>query len=108
MMQGATEVALTVLDPLGYLDEIPLCVAYELNGKEIHDFPHTTDLYKAKPVLKKMPGWKCDITGIREFSKLPKEAQDYVNEIEKLIGFPITMVSNGPGREDIIMRKPQL
>mgnify|MGYP001379976711 CR=1 FL=1 len=108
MMQGATEVALTVLDPLGYLDEIPMCVAYELNGKEIRNFPHSTDLYKAKPVLKKMPGWKCDITGIREFGKLPKETQDYVNEIEKLIGFPITMVSNGPAREDIIRRTPQI
>ncbi|MGI6203807.1 MAG: adenylosuccinate synthase [Anaerovoracaceae bacterium] len=107
-LQGATEVALTVLDPLGYLDEIPICVAYELGGKEIHDFPHSTDLYKAKPVLKNMPGWKCDITGIREFDKLPKEAQDYVNEIEKLIGFPITMVSNGPGREDIIYREPRI
>ncbi|MEA4922312.1 MAG: adenylosuccinate synthase [Eubacteriaceae bacterium] len=106
--QGATEVALTVLDPLGYLDEVPICVGYELNGEVIETFPNTTDLYKAKPVWKKLPGWKSDITGIRDFAKLPKECQNYVNEIEKLIGFPITMVSNGPGREDIIMRKPQL
>ena len=69
---------------------------------------HSQKLEKAKPVLKKLPGWKCDITGIREFDKLPAEAQNYVNEIEKLIGFPITYVSNGPGREDIIKRTPQL
>lgn len=107
-MQGTTEVALTVLDPLGYLDEIPVCVAYELDGKEITNFPNTVDCYKAKPVLKKLPGWKCDIRGIREFEKLPQEAQNYVDEIEKLIGFPITLVSNGPGRNDIIHRTPKL
>lgn len=106
--QGATQVALTVLDPLGYLDEIPICIGYELNGKVSTDFPHTTDLYKAKPVLRNLPGWKCDITGIRDFDKLPVECQNYVNEIEKEIGFPITMVSNGPGRNDIIMRTPQI
>ena len=107
MTQGTTEVAFTVLDPLGYLDEIPVCVGYEIDG-EITRFPTTARLEKAKPVLKKLPGWKCDITGIREFDKLPAEAQNYVNEIEKLIGFPITYVSNGPGREDIIKRTPQL
>ena len=105
-LQGATEVALTVLDPLGYLDEIPLCVGYELDGKETQDFPNTTDLAICKAIYKNMPGWKCDITGIRKFEDLPKEAQEYVNEIERQIGFPITMVSNGPAREDIIERKP--
>ena len=105
-LQGATEVALTVLDPLGYLDEIPLCVGYELDGKETQDFPNTTDLARCKAIYQKMPGWKCDITGIRKFEDLPKEAQEYVNEIERQIGFPITMVSNGPAREDIIERKP--
>lgn len=105
-LQGATEVALTVLDPLGYLDEIPLCVGYEMDGKEIQDFPNVTDLSRCKAIYKKMPGWKCDITGIRKFEDLPQEAQDYVNEIERQIGFPITMVSNGPAREDIIQRKP--
>lgn len=104
-MQGATEVALTVLDPLGYLDEIPICVGYEIDGEVTTDFPNTTQLYKAKPVLKKLPGWKCDIRGIREFDKLPAECQNYVNEIEKEIGVSITMVSNGPGRDDIIIRK---
>lgn len=104
MIQGTTEVAFTVLDPLGYLDEIPVCVAYEIDGEITTRFPSTAKLEKAKPVLKKLPGWKCDITGIKEFDKLPIEAQNYVNEIEKLIGFPITYVSNGPGREDIIRR----
>ncbi len=104
-MQGATEVALTVLDPLGYLDEIPICVGYDINGEITTDFPNTTQLYKAKPVIKKLPGWKCDIRGIKEFDKLPEACQNYVKEIEKEIGVPITMVSNGPGREDIIIRK---
>lgn len=108
MVQGTTEVAFTVLDPLGYLDEIPVCVGYEIDDKVTDRFPCTSKLEKAKPVIKKLPGWKCDITGIREFDKLPAEAQNYVNEIEKLIGFPITYVSNGPGREDIIKRTPQL
>ncbi|MGI6212125.1 MAG: adenylosuccinate synthase [Anaerovoracaceae bacterium] len=106
LVQGATEVALTVLDPLGYLDEIPICTAYELNGETLHDFPNTTDLYRAKPVYKMMKGWKCDITGIRKFEDLPQACQDYVNEIERQIGFPITLVSNGPSREDIIKRTP--
>lgn len=105
-MQGTTEVALTVIDPLGYLDEIPICVGYDVNGEEHQDFPNTTYLYQAKPILKTLPGWKCDVTGIRKWEDLPKECQEYVNEIERQIGFPITMVSNGPGREDIIPRKP--
>lgn len=106
--QGATEIALTVLDPLGYLDEIPICVGYEIEGQITTEFPHTTDLEKAKPVLKKLPGWKEDIRGIHQFHKLPKACQDYVNEIEKQIGFPITYVSNGPGRDDIIQRMPRI
>lgn len=105
-MQGTTEVALTVIDPLGYLDEIPICVGYDIKGEEHQDFPNTTYLYQAKPILKKLKGWKKDVRGIKEFDKLPIECQEYVNEIERQIGFPITMVSNGPGREDIIMRKP--
>lgn len=106
--QGATEIALTVLDPLGYLDEIPICVGYEIEGQMTTEFPHTTDLEKAKPVLKRLPGWKEDIRGIHQFHKLPKACQDYVNEIEKQIGFPITYVSNGPGRDDIIQRTPRI
>jgi len=104
-MQGATEVALTVLDPLGYLEEIPICVGYEIDGEVTGEFPNTTQLYKAKPILRKLPGWNCDIRGIRDFDKLPPECQNYVKEIEKEIGVPITMVSNGPGRNDIIIRK---
>ncbi len=106
MLQGATDVALTVLDPLGYLDEIPLCVGYEMNGEVIQDMPHTTELMHCKPVYKMMKGWKCDITGIRKFEELPIECQEYVNEIERQLGYPITMVSNGPAREDIIYRTP--
>ena len=104
-LQGATDVAFTVLDDLGYLDEIPVCVAYELDGKEITEFPVTKDLRRCKPVYRTLKGWKCDIRGIRKFEDLPQEAQDYVNFIESQIGYPITMVSNGPGRDDIIYRR---
>ena len=107
-VQGATEVALTVLDVLGYLDEIPMCVGYEIDGKVIKDFPVTRELEKAKPVLKKMPGWKCDIRGIKKYEELPKECRDYIEAIEEEIGVPITMVSNGPKRHDIIMRESRL
>ena len=107
-VQGATEVALTVLDPLGYLDEIPICVAYDVNGKIMEDFPNTTYLYQATPVLEKLPGWKCDITGIRKWEDLPENCRNYVDEIERRIGCPITYVSNGPAREDIIRRTPKL
>lgn len=105
-VQGATQVALTVVDPLGYLDEIPICIGYDVGGEIHEDFPNTTYLYKAKPIYKKMKGWKSNITGIREWDKLPKECQEYVNEIERRLGVPITMVSNGPAREDIIPRTP--
>ena len=104
-IQGATEVALTVLDVLGYLDEIPMCVGYEIDGKVTKDFPTTTELNKAKPVWKTMPGWKCDIRGIKEYDKLPKECRDYIETIEAELGVPITMVSNGPSRHEIIKRK---
>ena len=107
-LQGCTDVALSVLDALGYLDEIPVCTGYEIDGEVTTDFPVTSLLKKAKPVLKVMKGWKCDIRGIREFEDLPKEAQDYVNFIEEQIGYPITMVSNGPKRSDIIYRKSPL
>jgi adenylosuccinate synthase len=107
-VQGATDVAFTVLDDLGYLDEIPVCVAYELDGKQITEFPVTKDLKRCKPVYKVFPGWKCDIRGIRRFEDLPQKAQDYVNFIEQQIGYPITMVSNGPAREDIIYRESPL
>lgn len=102
--QGATQVVLTALDCLSYLDEIKLCVGYEIDGKVTKDFPNTHLLKKAKPVLVTLPGFKSDIRGIKEFDKLPKEARDYVLFIEKEIGTPITMVSNGPRREEIIYR----
>lgn len=107
-LQGATDVAFTVLDALGYLDEIPVCVGYEIDGEVTTDFPVTYKLEKAKPVLKKLPGWKCDICGIRNFDELPENCRKYVEFIEEQIGFPITMVSNGPGREDIIYRESPL
>ncbi|MBQ1368962.1 MAG: adenylosuccinate synthase [Firmicutes bacterium] len=103
-MQGATQVALTAIDCLSYLDEIPVCVAYEIDGKTVTNFPVTPLLKKAKPILKVFPGWKCNIRGITEFDKLPEEAKNYVLFIEKELGVPITMVSNGPGREEIIFR----
>ena len=104
-IQGATEVALTVVDALGYLDEIPRCVGYEIDGKVTKDFPTTSLLKKAKPVWKVLPGWKCDIRGIRKYEDLPEACRDYIETIEGELGVPITMVSNGPGRDDIILRK---
>ncbi len=103
-IQGTTDVAFTVLDVLGYLDEIPICVGYEIDGEVTTDFPTTSKLEKAKPVLKTMPGWKEDIRGIKEYDKLPENCRKYIEFIEEQIGFPITMVSNGPKREDIIIR----
>ena len=103
-MQGATDVAFTVLDVLGYLDEIPVCVGYEIDGEVTSEFPVTSRLEKAKPVLKTLPGWKCDIRGIKEYDKLPLNCRKYIEFVEEQLGFPITMVSNGPGRDEIIYR----
>ena len=103
-MQGTTDVAFSVLDVLGYLDEIPVCVAYEIDGQKTTDFPVTHLLEKAKPVLEVLPGWKCDIRGIRKYEDLPENCRKYVEFIEKQIGYPITIISNGPGRDDIIYR----
>ncbi|MCR4924858.1 MAG: adenylosuccinate synthase [Clostridiales bacterium] len=102
--QGATQVVLTAIDCLSYLDEIPVCVGYEIDGKVTKEFPVTPLLKKAKPVLTTLKGWKTDIRGIKEFDKLPSEAQNYVLFIEKELGIPVTMVSNGPKREEIIFR----
>ena len=104
-MQGATQVSLTVLDVLGYLDELPICVGYEIDGKITRDFPVTAELKKAKPVYEKLPGWKCEIKGVRKYEELPENCRKYIEFIEKELGVPVTMVSNGPGREDIIYRK---
>ncbi len=103
-LQGTTDVAFTVLDVLGYLDEIPVCTAYEINGEQTTEFPTTALLEKAKPVIEKLPGWKCDIRGIRKYEDLPENCRKYIEFVEERIGYPITMVSNGPGREDIIYR----
>ena len=107
-LQGTTEVAFTVLDILKYLDEIPVCVAYEIDGKETKDFPVTCKLEKAKPVLRTFKGWKTDIRGIKNYDDLPAECKEYVEFIEKEIGYPITMISNGPSRDDIIYRTSPL
>ena len=103
-IQGATGVAFTVLDVLGYLDEIPVCTGYEIDGKVTTDFPTTHLLEKAKPVYEVLPGWKCDIRGIKKYEDLPENCLKYIEFIEKHIECPITMVSNGPGRDDIIFR----
>ena len=107
-MQGATSVALTVLDPLGYLKEIPMCVGYEIDGVVTKDFPTTQKLEKAKPVYKVLPGWNCDIRGIRNYEDLPEACRNYIDTIEQEIQVPITLVSNGPGREEIIHRESKL
>jgi adenylosuccinate synthase len=103
-VQGATEVALTVLDALEYLDEIPICVAYDLDGEIIEHFPNPAQLDRARPVLEKLPGWRCDVSEIRTFQDLPQNAQAYVLRIEELIGVPIKWVSVGPQREAMIVR----
>ena len=103
-IQGATEVALTVLDVLGYLDELPVCVGYEIDGEITRDFPATSRLAKATPVYKVLPGWKTDIRGIKKYEDLPENCRNYIEFIEKELGVKISMVSNGPKREDIIYR----
>ena len=103
-IQGATEVAFTVLDVLGYLDEIPVCIGYEIDGEVTRDFPTTAKLEKAKPVFTKLPGWKTDIRGIKNYADLPENCRKYIEFVEKEIEEPITMVSNGPGRDDIILK----
>ena len=103
-LQGTTDVAFTVVDVLGYLDEIPVCTGYEIDGKVTTEFPVTNQLEKAKPVLEVLPGWKCDIRGIKKYEDLPENCRKYIEFVEEHIGYPITMVSNGPGRDDIIYR----
>ncbi len=103
-VQGATEVALTVLDALGYLDEIKVCTAYEIDGKLVKSFPVNAELEKAKPVLETLPGWKCDIRGIKKYEELPENCRKYIEFIEREIGVPIKVVTNGPKREEFILR----
>ena len=103
-VQGSTSVALTVLDVLGYLDKIPVCVGYEIDGKRVDSFPNTNKLKKAKPILKIMDGWKCDISNITKYEDLPLNCRKYIEFAEKEIGVPIKIVSNGPSRDNIIYR----
>lgn len=103
-VQGATKVAFSVIDVLGYLDEIPVCVGYEIDGKVTKTFPVTPELDRCQPVWQMLPGWKSEIRGIRTFDALPKECQHYILFAEQELGVPIQMISNGPGREDIIYR----
>lgn len=107
-LQSATEVALTVLDVLGYLKEIKVCVGYEIDGKVTTDFPVTPLLNKAKPVYETLPGWNCDIRGIKNYDELPENCKNYIDFIEKHIETPITMVSNGPERHEILKRTPKI
>ena len=107
-LQGTTDVAFTVLDVLGYLEEIPVCIGYEVDGVVTTEFPTTGKLEKAKPVLKTLPGWNKEIRGIRTYDELPENCKAYIEFVEEQIGYPITMVSNGPGRDDIIYRKSTL
>lgn len=103
-MQGTTQAVLTVLDVLGYLETLPVCVGYEIDGKVTKDFPTTHYLKKAKPVYEYLPGWNCDIRGIKTYDKLPENCRKYIEFIEKELEVPVTMISNGPGRHDIIYR----
>ena len=107
MVQGATQVALTCLDVLGYLDEIKVCVGYEIDGQVTDRFPTTPSLMRAKPVFETLPGWKSDVRGITDFEALPEQAKNYVKFLESYIGVPITIVSTGPKRHEIAMRQPQ-
>ena len=103
-VQGATSIAFTVLDTLGYLDEIKVCTAYEIDGKITEDFPAPYKLKNAKPVYTTLPGWKCDISKIKNYEDLPEECKKYIEFAEKYIGVPINIVSNGPSRDNIIYR----
>ena len=107
MIQGATQAALTCLDVLGYLDEIPVCTGYEIDGIVTNSFPTTPSLLRAKPVFTKLPGWNCDIRGCTNYAALPANAQAYVDFLEAQIGVPITMVSTGPKREEMAYRTPK-
>lgn len=104
-VQGATQVALTVLDALGYLEKIPVCVGYRVDGRVLTDFPTTPVLERCEPVLETLPGWNCSIRGITSYQDLPGACRGYVEFIEGQLGVPITMVSNGPGRSELIYRR---
>lgn len=104
-VQGCTDVALTVLDALGYLEELKICTGYEIDGSITENFPVSPLLERAKPVFKTVAGWNCDIRGIRRYEDLPENCRAYVELIEREIGFPVKIVTNGPKREDVIVRR---
>ncbi len=108
MVQGATQVVLTAIDCLGYLDEIKVCTGYEIDGKVTKEFPVPAELDKAKPVYSTLPGWKCDMRGLTDYEQFPQAAKDYVDFLEKEIGYPITIVSTGPKRHEIANRTPKI
>lgn len=108
MLQGATDVCLSLLDVPSYLERIPVCVAYEIDGVKTTEFPITPMLDKAKPVYEFLDGWKCDITKITDYEDLPEKAKKYVDFIEKQLGYPITFISNGPKRDQLIQRKSEI
>ena len=103
-VQGATNIALTKLDILSYMDKIPVCTKYLVDGQETSEFPFPSLLSSAKPVIEYLDGWKCDISGVRQWAALPKAAQDYVTFVEQQIGCRIGYVSVGPERDSIIIR----
>ncbi len=104
MIQGATEVALTCLDVLGYMDEIKVCTAYEIDGEITESFPVPAKLGRAKPVYTTLPGWRCNLRGITDYAQLPEQAKAYVDFLEEKIGCPIKIVSTGPKRHEICYR----
>lgn len=104
-VQGADEIALTKLDVLSYLDRIPVCTAYEIDGQRTEEFPNGDKLTRAKPVIEYMKGWKCDISSCRTMDSLPDAAREYIDYIEKSVGAPIKYVSVGPERDEIIIRQ---
>ncbi|WP_234123998.1 adenylosuccinate synthase [Clostridium hydrogenum] len=104
MLQGTTAIALSLIDVLGYLDKIPVCTAYNIDGMECKDFPVTPLLNRAKPVYTFLEGWKCDVSGISKYEDLPQNAKKYIEFIEREVGYPVKYISNGPKRGDIIVK----
>ena len=103
-VQGATNIALTKLDILSYMNEVPVCAAYEIDGEITHEFPFPAVLERAKPVMEYLPGWGCDISGVRTWADMPQAARDYVEYVEQAIGCHIGYVSVGAERESLIIR----
>ncbi len=103
-VQGATSCAMTNIDVLGYLDEIKICVAYDIDGEQTRDFPSSPRLSRAKPIYVTLPGWKSDVRGVTQYDQLPDNCKNYLSYIERVIETPLTIISTGPRREEIIFR----